>query len=262
MKTIKRKYLNIIAITLGLVLTGISCNESFFEQLPPGAYSEASLSNSKGVEGMLVGTYSMLDGSYFEDWGNNYFNQNGGASNWVWGSIRGGDAYKGTEPTDFVDLNSIETHSVQPSNGVLGNKWTACYDGISRANQTLRSLAAATDISDANRTRIEGEAKFLRAHFHFEALKVFGVVPFVSETLVGPDLKTVTNDHMIWSEIKADLNTAIANLPETQINPGRVNKWAAKALLGKVLMFQADYAAAESVLQDVYDNGTTSSGTA
>lgn len=262
MKTIKRKYLNIIAITLGLVLTGISCNESFFEQLPPGAYSEASLSNSKGVEGMLVGTYSMLDGSYFEDWGNNYFNQNGGASNWVWGSIRGGDAYKGTEPTDFVDLNSVETHSVQPSNGVLGNKWTACYDGISRANQTLRSLASATDITDANRLRIEGEAKFLRAHFHFEALKVFGVVPFVSETLVGPDLKTVTNDHMIWSEIKADLNTAIANLPETQINPGRVNKWAAKALLGKVLMFQADYAAAEEVLQDVYDNGTTSSGTA
>ena len=185
MKLMKRKYFTYLALTVGLVLTGISCTDSFFDNPPIGAYSEAALANSKGVEGMLIGTYSMLDGSYFEDWGNNYFNQNGGASNWVWGSIRGGDAYKGTEPTDFVDLNSIETHSVQISNGVLGNKWTASFDGISRANQTLRSLALATDISPTNANRIAGEARFLRAHYHFEALKVFGIVPYIDETVNG-----------------------------------------------------------------------------
>jgi starch-binding outer membrane protein, SusD/RagB family len=261
MKTMKRKYFTYLALTASLVATGISCSDSFFDQPPIGAYSEAALANSKGVEGMLIGTYSMLDGSYFEDWGNNYFVQNGGASNWVWGSIRGGDAYKGTEPTDFVDLNSIETHSVQISNGVLGNKWTACYDGIARANQTLRSLKLAKDITPANAARIEGEARFLRAHFHFEALKVFGVVPYVSEEIGGDALKATTNDHMIWSEIKQDFQFAYDNLPGTQIAKGRVNKWAAGSFLAKVLIYQGQWAAAKTILDNVITSGTTAAGT-
>ena len=262
MKTMKRKYFTYLALTAGLVLTGISCSDSFFDQPPIGAYSDSSLANSKGVEGMLIGTYSMLDGSYFEDWGNNYFNQNGGASNWVWGSIRGGDAYKGTDPVDFVDLNPIESHAVQINNGVLGNKWTASYDGISRANTTLRTLALASDITPTNATRIEGEAKFLRGHYHFEALKVFGVVPYIPETATGDALKATTNDHMIWSEIKADFKFAYDNLPGTQISKGRANKWAAGAFLAKVLIYQGEWAAAKVILDDIIANGTTAGGNA
>jgi hypothetical protein len=261
MKTLKRKYLTYLAITTGLVLTGISCSDSFFDNPPPGAYNEAALSNSKGVEGQLIATYSMLDGSYFQNWDNNYFVQNGGAANWVWGSIRGGEAYKGTEPSDGVDLNSIETHSVQPNNGTLPNKWVGSYDGISRANYTLQLLAKATDVTPTQAIRVEGEARFLRAHFHFEALKVFGVVPYVNTT-VPSELKSIENDHMIWSELKADLQFAYDNLPGTMPNRGRANKYAAGALLAKVHMWQGNWAAAKTILDDVINNGTTAGGSA
>jgi hypothetical protein len=260
MLTIKRKYITYLAITTGLVFTGISCGDSFFDQPPPGAYSEPSLANSKGVEGQLIAAYSMLDGSYFESWDNNYFNQVGGGSNWVWGSIRGGDAYKGTEPTDFGDINAVETHTVLFSNGTLNTKWTSVYDGVGRANQTLRSLAAATDISDANKLRIEGEARFLRAHYHFEGLKAFGVVPYVPETALDADLRVIENDHMIWPEIEADLQFAYDNLPGTQNAAGRANKWAAAAYLAKVKMFQAKWSEALTILNDVLANGTTATG--
>ena len=67
------------------------------ELSPQGVYDLASLTNKKGVDGMLINAYATLDGRQDQ--------QNGGASNWLWGSIRGGDAYKGTEPTDMVDAN-------------------------------------------------------------------------------------------------------------------------------------------------------------
>ncbi|MBL7857100.1 MAG: RagB/SusD family nutrient uptake outer membrane protein [Cyclobacteriaceae bacterium] len=260
MITIKKKHIAFLAMTTGLLLTGISCSDSFFDQKPPGAYTEPSLANEKGVNGMLIAAYSMLDGSYFESWDNNYFNQVGGGSNWVWGSIRGGDAYKGTEPTDFVDINAVETHSVNFSNGTLNTKWTAVYDGIARANQALRGLAVATDISDENRLRIEGEARFLRAHYHFEALKAFGVAPWVPETALDPDLRVIQNDHMIWDEIEADFLFGYTNLPSVQIAAGRANKWAAGAYLAKVKIFQAEWAEALTILNDVLANGKTAAG--
>src|SRR5690606_969527 len=161
-------YISYIVLTLFFSSVGISCSDSFLDQPPPGTYSDVSLQNLKGVEGMLIATYAALDGSYFESWDNNYFNQNAGASNWIWGSIRAGDAYKGTEPNDCVDINPIEHHEAQPSNAYLVNKWTGTYDGIAKANQTLRVLKAATEagtIDAATSARIEGEARFLRAHF-------------------------------------------------------------------------------------------------
>lgn len=259
-----RKYISYIVLTLFFSSVGISCSDSFLDQPPPGTYSDVSLQNLKGVEGMLIATYAALDGSYFESWDNNYFNQNAGASNWIWGSIRAGDAYKGTEPNDGVDINPIERHEAQPSNAYLVNKWTGTYDGIAKANQTLRVLKAATEagtIDAATSARIEGEARFLRAHFHFEVLKVFGIVPFVGEDKISAeDLATIQNDHMIWPEIEADFQFAHDNLPGMQINDGRANKWAAAAYLAKVYVFQAKWAAAEPLFDEIIAQGTTAGG--
>ena len=248
-----------IAITAFCGLSIWACKDSFLDLPPQGAYSSSSLANLKGVEGMLINTYAALDGSWFEDWGNNQFNQNGGASNWIWGGVRSDDAYKGTEPNDGVDLNPIERYEVQPSNPTLLLKWRGSYDGIGKANETLRTLAIATDIGDADRKRIEGETRFLRAHFHFEARRSFLKVPYVDETVT--DFAAVTNEREIYPDIEADLQFAYENLPGTQINAGRANKWAAGAYLGKVYLYQGKWAEAREVLRQVVQSGTTAAGT-
>lgn len=261
----KLKYISYLTLTTGLLLTGVSCSDSFLDTPPPGTYSDASLQNLKGVEGMLISTYAALDGSYFESWDNNYFNQVGGASNWVWGSIKAGDAYTGTEPSDGIDQKPVERHETQPSNGTLLNKWRGSYDGVAHANQTLRTFygaVASGEISDpATMARIEGEARFLRAHFHFEVQKVFGVPAYVGETVTNEQLNSVQNDHAIWPEIEADLQFAYDNLPETQSSAGRANKWAAGAYLAKVYMFQAKWTEALALL-NVVKNGKTTKGNA
>ncbi|HMQ45888.1 MAG TPA: RagB/SusD family nutrient uptake outer membrane protein [Saprospiraceae bacterium] len=252
------KYFFVFVLMAGFWL--YSCSDDFLEQPPRGAYSAASLANSKGVEGLLIATYAALDGSWFESWGNNNFNQVGGASNWVWGSIRAEDSYKGTESTDFVDLNPVERYEVQPSNPTLTNKWNGSFDGIGKANETLRTLALAEDITDADRTRITAEARFLRGHFHFEAKKTFGNPPYIDETVV--DFSAVTNDVDIWPMIEADFLFAFENLPGTMGAAGRANKWAAAAYLGKTYMYQGKWAEAKGMFDQVISNGTTASGAA
>lgn len=261
-KTMKLKHISVLTVA-GLLGLAISCNDTFLDQPPAGTYSDVSLQNLKGIEGMLISTYAALDGSYFETWDNAQFNQMGGASNWVWGSVKGGDAYTGTEPSDGIDQKPVERHETQPGNGTLLNKWRGSYDGIAHANQTLRVLFAAVaagTITDATvATRIEAEARFLRAHYHFEVYKVFGVPSYITEEVPNEELNTTMNDHAIWPELEADFKFAYDNLSATMPNEGRANKWAAGAYLGKVFVYQGKWTDALTVLNAV-KGGTTSTG--
>ncbi|MEM0993248.1 MAG: RagB/SusD family nutrient uptake outer membrane protein, partial [Bacteroidota bacterium] len=85
-------------------------------------------------------------------------------------------------------------------------------------------------------------------------------VPFVDET--WDEVTPVGNKEDIWPFIEADFQFAFDNLPETQGEAGRANKWAAGAYLGKVLLFQGKYSEAKNILTQVVNNGVTASGDA
>jgi len=253
--TIMKKRLLIISSVIAFTATINSCKDKFLEIAPEGVYDLASLTNKKGVDGMLINAYATLDGREGQ--------QNGGASNWLWGSIRGGDAYKGTEPTDMVDANPAMRFEILPSNGQLPNKWTAIWDGVGGANQVLKVLPLATDITPADAKQIEGEARFIRAFMLFEGKKAFGNIPYVDETVV--DFKVSNTDAAgaylnIWPNIEADFKWAYDNLDETRPHAGRANKWAAAAHLAKAYMFQNKYAEAKALFDLIIANGKTSKG--
>ena len=52
-------------------------------------------------------------------------------------------------------------------------------------------------------------------------------------------------------QMEADLAAAIAVLPPTKVQKGRVTKYAAQALWGKVLLYQGKYDAAAAMLENV-----------
>ena len=251
----KNKILSSIIVAAIASLLFYACKDSFLEQLPQGVYDQASLTNKKGIEGMLINAYATLDGPE----GSWY----AGASNWVWGSVLGGDAYKGSEPTDQVDVNPVNRYDIQPSNPIVLAKWDACYDGIGQANQVLKILPEVKDIDDKERLQIEAEARFLRAHHHFEAKKVFNNVPYVDENVT--DYKSLTNIEgsgytNIWPQIEADLQFAYDNLDAVRENVGRVNKWAAACYLAKAYMFQSKFSEAKALFDQIIANGVTSKG--
>lgn len=235
-----------------------ACSDSFLEEQPRGVFSEEILINRQGVEGMLVGAYSLLDGAGGPT--NDWF---AAASNWVFGDVTSDDAYKGTDAGDQIEINPIERYEPLPNNGYFNAKWNHQYDGVSRSNDVLRLIGDVTDINENDRARLIAEARFLRGYYHFEAKRMWNNVPYIDEnTVTFSDFNSakVPNNQDIWPNIEADLQHAYDNLPETQAQVGRVNKWAAGAYLAKAYLYQNKFNEAKPILDNVIANGTTSDG--
>ncbi len=247
-----------IALLLFAAIVIYACNKELNKQ-PQGFLLPDNVANKKGVELLLIGTYALLDGENLPCPGNAY---GSAGSNWVYGSIAADDSYKGSVPSDQPDATSIETWSLaQATTAYVNQKWTVLYTGIQRANDVLRNMRLATDILPEDTARIAGEARFLRAYYHFDGKKIFDKFPYVDESvsfLFGN--LAVPNNIDIWPFINGDLQFAVNNLPETQPNAGRVNRWAAMALLAKACMFQHKYDSAKMLLNQVIANGVTAQG--
>ncbi len=242
----------ITATVLLSTLVAYSCKDSFLNQAPLGAISEVSLANSTGVNGSLINAYRTLTGSNIAAWYTS-------PMNWAWGGVRADDAYKGSESSDQgPELNPVERYALLPDNTAVGNRWTSCYDGIGMCNVTLRLLKAAKDISAADAKVIEAETRFIRGHHHFEARRCFKNVPFVDEKAVSSsDYQALKNDADIYPQIETEIKFAFDNLPVTQSQLGRVNKWAAGAYLGKIYLYQGKFAEAKAMFDQVLANGVT-----
>jgi starch-binding outer membrane protein, SusD/RagB family len=235
------------ALVLGIIT---SCKDSFLEQRPFGAVTQETLSATlTGADALLIAAYSAMDG--FTGWGN------GGpwgaaASNWTYGSIAGGDAYKGSEANDQPDITPIERHETNANNPYLEQKWNTYFDGISRANQAIKAYKALTaGPAGTIKTRI-AEARFLRGYYHYELKRVFNMVPYIDDAVTE---FRVPNDKDIWANIQADLTAAIPDLPVTQSEAGRHTKGAAQALLGITYLWQGKYAEAKTQFDAVIASG-------
>jgi len=238
-----------------------SCNKSFLERQPQGSLSEQTLSNAAGVNALLIGAYAALDGQQ----NNSGTVQSLGAGNawacspdnWLWGSVAGGDAHKGSDAGDQAAMVPVATFTIDASNALLNDKWRAVYEGISRCNTLLRLVQNAGDLSAADKTNVTAQARFLRAHYYFDLKRIFNMVPYIDQT--STDYKSA-NTVDIWPNIEADFKFAFDNLPGTQSDIGRVNKWAAGAYLGKTYLYQKKYQEAKTVFDQVISQGTTTNG--
>ena len=103
---------------------------------------------------------------------------------------------------------------------------------------------------------IEGEAIFLRAHYHFEAYRMWGRIPYYRED--DPDFRKPQEDTTAAiADLLTDLDAAIALLPATPRNgqKGRATVWTAKAYKGRVQMYDHQFANARTTFEDVVNNG-------
>ena len=232
----------IVAVAIGVTY---ACKD-FLNTAPQGVLKEEVLLTRAGVEGSLIAAYRSLDcsSSSAGSWGC-------AASNWVWGSVTSGDAHKGSNLGDQEPVNEIETFlwSAGDVQDYLNQKWSQVYDGISRANNTLRLLAKVRaekprEISDAEANGIRGEAIFLRAHYHFEAYRMWANIPYYTETDVDYKKSNVGVD--VIGSLVRDLDTAAALIALNGKDPlprngevGRATSWTAKAYKGRVYAYAA-----------------------
>ena len=246
------KKVKFLLLPMVMIMT-IGCTK-FFDVAPQGVASPALLKSKAGVNALLVGAYSLLDGV-----GAGTTQWHGAVDNWVYGGVASDDAVKGTDAGDQPEQSLIEQYLWLADNTHFRGKWQAVYDGISRANETIQFAKDpdVKDMSDAEKTQAIAEARFLRAHYHFEAKKMWNMVPYIDETKYdrsNPNVVLVPNTTDIWPQIEADFQFAADNLPATQSQKGRATKWSALTYLGKAQLFQKKWAAAKATLLNVYTN--------
>jgi len=233
-----------------------SCDTGNFLSTPAlGSLNEEVLANKKGADALLVGAYAALDGQNISGF------WSAGGTNWIYGSVAGGDAHKGSIFNDQTPINSIMSMTHNASNGFFNDFWVARYEGISRANSVVRLVAELEDVSESEKARINGEARFLRGHYYFELKKMYNHVPWIDETTeefkkpnTGPDAVD------IWAKIEEDFQYAYDNLPEVQSEVGRANKWAAASYLAKAYVYQGKWDEAQTLLTTIINQGTNSAG--
>jgi len=233
---------------IGVFAVLIACSDDFTEEPAVGALSDDAIQNEAGVELLLIGAYSTLDGIRNNLAGNGFA---ASGDNW-WLDALTDDAHKGSTDDDQDPLFQMESLNGDSSNGYPLGRWSSIFAGVNRANAVISLI---NSIEGADLTGKLAEARFLRGHFNFELQRQFGNVPYISDENYTNTEFNQPNPGPIWDQIEADMQFAIDNLPATQGDVGRPTSWAAKSYLGKVHLQQSDWAAALTLFTDVINNG-------
>jgi len=247
----KLRNLSIVSLTALLIISINGCKKTFLEPQPFTRYSAEQLQSKKGIEGILVGAYGMLDGQGIAGASGWMV----GATNWVYGDVVSDDAYKGTDAGDQPQMTEIELWSSQAANTYFYYKWLSIYDGVARTNDVIKFTGLIKELTDAEKKDYIAQARFLRGHFHFEAKRMWNKVPYITDSSTK-----YNNNSDIWPMIEADFKFAYDNLTPTQPLVGKANKWAAGAYLAKVLMYEKKFAEAKALYDVIIPQGVTSNG--
>lgn len=217
----------ILSAFLVTILSG--CN-SFLDLKPIDFPTEETFyTDVKGLEGGIIGAYDELQsgdqyGAKFmtlmETRGDNVKNDNSGAS--------GGITYQ------------IEVFTETPANSNLSGSWLSLYTTIYRCNLILQNMVNV-QMSDDQRTKIAGQASFIRALCYFNLVRLWGNVPVITHTQTVEEARNNKRAPVseVYAQIVKDLTVAKA-LPAIwpEQERGRATSYAAQTLLAKVYLYQ------------------------
>jgi starch-binding outer membrane protein, SusD/RagB family len=235
-------------LTIILILS-YSCEEFLTEDRKGSFSSETFYQNNLQAIQAINGVYNAIAFSSFNN------------AIWVFGDVASDDAVKGGNPGDQSEITFIEEFTADANNGIINNYWVFTYEAISRANNVIDNIPGIT-MDIMLRDRIIGEAKFIRAYSYFNLVNIFGRIPLKLKPQTSyENIHVPLSDvPLIYSQIEADLVDAAAALPN-EYNPaerGRITKGAALAMLGKVKLYQEQWAAAIDYFQEVENLGVYS----
>lgn len=238
-----------------LMLTGViglstilSCNEKDLEKVNPnGVTFETYFTNDAELVAGVNSVYSLLQGFGL------------GAREWFFvHDLRGDEMATGGAQLE-APRSQLLIGSNAPNNSVASDVYTGWFRVIHRANVVLESSAKTNaTFSNAIKTRVAGEARFLRAMAYFELGTLWGGVPINNEYVKSVEgSKGRATVQEVYKLVVDDLKAAEAALPDSYpaSEAGRATKAAAQTLLARAYLQQGDYASAKTELDKVVNSG-------
>ena len=226
---------NIIKITILLLVMLAGCSEEFLDIEPKDRANEAAFyKTADHAEQAVTAAYDPMKHPtlfnvnffyMFTSWSDHSRHEN-----------------RGFEQFNFDASNSYVTFTYA---------WLA--KGVYRANNAIEKIPPI-EMDEDLKTRLLGEAHFLRAFYNFYLTFIYYEPPLVTEVLtdIAVNLTNSTREAFM-QQIASDLEYAIDVLPEQydSKNVGRATKGAALALLGKAYLYNQQWDLAKEHLQQV-----------
>jgi hypothetical protein len=230
------KLKNIIYSALAVsALALTSCSDSYLDEKMYSSYG----TDVTDVEAKVIG----LHHKYADLWG--WSDQQGFAGCWQDGTDVGAPG-----DTQGVEVPFFQYGSLNAENGGVNKLWTSLYSIINSANIIINTEGVDP--------AAKGEAEFFRAYAYNMLVTLWGPVPLITESKAEPRTDFTRNAvSEIDAVIAADLNDAMANLPEVgkTKTQNRINKDCARILAGEAFNRMGKYSEAESAVTATINSG-------
>lgn len=229
-----KKYILYPLSIIALVMLSFGCSKEFLDRQPLD--KEVSTNFYQTEKDAMMGLTAAYDALGWDDMPGVSW-----APFCTVSDILSDDSYAGgQDPNDGMDENELNTYNIPTTNLLVKTTWMKNYVGIYRANLLMEKMDQI-DMAQEKKDRMIAECKFLRAYFHFDLVRFFENVPLLTATIKGPSEYNQDQEtpKEVYDQIALDLVEAAAVLPTTipADEAGRVSRWAAESLLGRVYLF-------------------------
>lgn len=236
-----------ISVVLIMLFAHSACNDILIEDPVSLATADSYYSTALGIQDGLKACYPFLR-NYYGHERTFYLTVIGTDIN-----TNGFGGKKNNPSFNNYDQNLLGTHAF------FRQIWDPFYEGINQCNTIIGRVADVQDMTDEEKKVSIAEARFLRAHYYFILVQMWGDVHFTLEETIGAETEAYhTPVSTIYAEgIVPDLMNAIANLPDpstASVAYGRANKAMAEALLARVQLTLGNWPEAEQLANNVMDN--------
>ena len=128
-------------------------------------------------------------------------------------------------------------------NGYGQTIWTSYYRGIANANLAIAKIPSIT-MNEASQKKLIGEAKFMRAYYYFNLVRIFGNIPLITDPvdLTSKELyASPAKPEDVYNQIVKDLTEAETSGLPIMDATGRASMGAVKSLLSSVYLTMAGH---------------------
>lgn len=211
-----------------------SCSDFLKENAPSNLTPESFYTIPDHAEAAIASVYADLR---FMGGGAGIFSSN-------WQLLEALTGTSTTETAQNSDLNNLYGLVHDGNTAHVVNYWNGLYKVIAQANQVIEKVPPITPMPDAQKKKILGEAKFLRASAYFTAVRLWGDIPLITKTQTASSedfLPTRASQESIYKLIIDDLTEAEnAGLAWMDVS-GRVGLAAVKAQMARVYLTMAGF---------------------
>ena len=218
---------------IGVIVFGQSaCSDFLTEKAPSNLTPTSFYTIPDHAEAAIAATYSEL----------RFIGNGAGIFSANWQLLEALTGTSTTETAQNSDLNNLYGLVHDGYTVHLVQYWAGLYKVIAQANQVLEKVPAITPMDAKQKSKILGEARFLRASAYFTAVRLWGDIPLITkpQTASSEDfLPARAPVESVYKLIVEDLIAAEASGLDWMDTRGRVGTAAVKAQLAEVYLTMA-----------------------